>query len=101
MHQRKKLQKKIMQAVWNYVRPGGILMYSTCTIHRAENEQMVRWICEHFPFEPVSMAQMLPEQLLAEPSVKEGYLQLLPGQYGTDGFFFAKLRRKQEGEKNV
>ena len=96
------LQKKIMQAVWNYVRPGGILMYSTCTIHRAENEKMVQWICEHFPFEPVSMENALPSQLLEETSVREGYLQLLPGQYGTDGFFFAKLRRKQqEDEESV
>ena len=90
------LQKKILQSVWNYVKPGGIMMYSTCTIHKAENEKMVQWICENLPFETVSMEDTLPEVLADQDTVRNGYLQLLPGQFGTDGFFLSKLRRKEE-----
>ena len=70
------LQKKIVEAGWQYVKPGGVLLYSTCTIHSRENSQMAAWICEHFPF------------------VLEEERQLLPGTDETDGFYFARLRRK-------
>ncbi len=46
------LQKQIVESSWQYVKPGGILLYSTCTINFAENEEMVHWIVDNFPFEP-------------------------------------------------
>ncbi len=85
------LQRKIIGSSWQYVKPGGILLYSTCTIHRKENEEMVAWIAENLPFEPVALKDCLPEQLAVEEA---SYLQLLPGTMDTDGFFFAKFRRK-------
>lgn len=102
------IQWKIIRASWDYVKPGGILMYSTCTVNRAENEDMVERICEELPFEAVDISGNLPEYLKHndtknEPGSKEvspaltsknGYIQLLPGEFGTDGFFIAKLRRK-------
>lgn len=87
-----KLQKEIMKTVWQYVKKGGILMYSTCTINRMENQEMVDWICRELPFERVSMKEMLPEELQADE--KDGMLQVLPGIHASDGFFVAKLRRK-------
>ena len=70
------LQKKIVEHSWRYVKPGGILLYSTCTIHSKENEEMVKWIVDHFPFE------------------QEGdTVQILPGEMDADGFFYARLRR--------
>lgn len=86
------LQKKIVGNSWRYVRPGGILLYSTCTIRREENEEMCRWICESFPFTLESMEPFLP-QMLAERA-REGTLQLLPGRDACDGFFMARLRRR-------
>jgi 16S rRNA (cytosine967-C5)-methyltransferase len=73
------------------VKPGGALMYSTCTINRAENEDMVTWICQEYGFTPESMAEHMPEALKTE--AERGYLQLLPGIHQTDGFFMAKLRK--------
>ena len=87
------LQKEILQSVWNYVKPGGIMMYSTCTINPYENEKMVDYICENLPFERVDISDCMPMALRGEESLSKGYLQLLPGVYGTDGFFLAKLRR--------
>lgn len=90
------LQQKILSVIWQYVKPGGTLMYSTCTIHRAENEQMVQWFTQKFPFERQSMKEHLPEDLW--DSEENGMLQLLPGIHQTDGFFVAKLRRVEKKE---
>ncbi len=91
------LQKKILQSSWRYVKPGGILLYSTCTIRRKENEEMVQWILDRFPFEPDSLAPYLPEKLLeAGGQAPMAWMQLFPGYMEGDGFFFARLRRKKE-----
>ena len=70
------LQRQIVEAGWRYVKPGGVLLYSTCTINREENQNMAAWITEKFPF------------------VLEEERQLLPGTDETDGFYFARLRRR-------
>ena len=85
------LQENIINTVWKYVKKGGILMYSTCTVNKEENERRVQWIVDNLPFEVVSMREELPEELKAEEG-KYG-LQLLPGIHETDGFFLCKLRR--------
>lgn len=71
-----KLQRAIVSASWQYVKPGGTLLYSTCTVRREENEEMLRWICESFPF------------------TMEESRQLFPGVDDCDGFFYARLKRK-------
>lgn len=91
LEQLKNLQREILSVVWQYVKPGGTLIYSTCTINPEENEENVRWITENFPFETESLSPYLPECLKAEG--EEGMLQLLPGIHETDGFFLARLRR--------
>ncbi len=94
------LQWEIIKTVWDYVRPGGTLMYSTCTVNRAENDEMVKRICAELPFEPVDFSGNLPQALFQgkegeklKQSAKNGYIQLIPGAFGTDGFFIAKLKR--------
>jgi 16S rRNA (cytosine967-C5)-methyltransferase len=72
------LQRQILSVVWQYVKPGGHLIYSTCTINRAENEENVEWFVKNYPFE-----------------VEGEQRQLLPGKDGTDGFFTARLIRKE------
>ncbi|MCH5262176.1 MAG: 16S rRNA (cytosine(967)-C(5))-methyltransferase RsmB [Lachnospiraceae bacterium] len=86
------LQKEIVGNVVQYLKPDGIMMYSTCTMNPAENEEMVRWICDKFDLEQVSMAPYMPETLKEEAD--KGYIQLLPGVHKTDGFFLAKLRKR-------
>lgn len=85
------LQKQILNTVWKYVKKDGILMYSTCTVNKEENEKQVQWIIENLPFEVVSMKEELPEEIKAEEG--EFGLQLLAGIHKTDGFFLCKLRR--------
>ena len=73
----KELQQSILSVVQAYVKQGGIMMYSTCTINSEENEANADWLCKEYGFKKIE------------------YRQILPGKNGgTDGFFVAKLRRE-------
>lgn len=88
-----KLQRKILAASADCVKPGGVLLYSTCTVNRGENEENVRFLTEKLGFERESLDPWLPECLHSRET-KEGCCQLFCGEYDTDGFFMARLRRK-------
>lgn len=90
------LQRNILSVVQRYVKPGGVLIYSTCTVSKAENEENMDWFVQHFPFELESLDGYLPEGVQNEQTV-QGWIQILPGQYGSDGFFIARFRRSQDG----
>lgn len=84
------LQLKILSNQAGYVKPGGILMYSTCTVLRRENEDVVKAFLEtreDFYLEPLDLPEVFPRN-------KSGMLTLIPGDYDTDGFFISRLRRK-------
>ena len=84
------LQLEILCNQANYVKQGGVLLYSTCTLLKRENEEVVRkFLRLRGDFEPESLP--LPPVF---PDCKSGMLTLVPGEYDTDGFFIAKLRRK-------
>ncbi|WP_273323037.1 16S rRNA (cytosine(967)-C(5))-methyltransferase RsmB [Vallitalea guaymasensis] len=84
------IQRNILKVVCKYVKTGGILMYSTCTVNPEENIKNVNWFTDNFPFELVDFEDNLPDTI---NNNNKGYIQLLPGFYDTDGFFIAKLRR--------
>lgn len=85
------LQKQILNEVWRYVKPGGVLIYSTCTIDPQENDRMVEWFTGEYPFELQSLASFMPEELKEEGS--NGKIQLFPGIHKSDGFFIARMVR--------
>lgn len=87
------VQKAILESAAQAVKPGGVLVYSTCSIGRAENQEVVEaFVAEHPEFAFDNIAPYLPEGTGAEG----GYVQLLPHKHGTDGFFIARMRRKAE-----
>ena len=84
------LQEKILHNAARYVKPGGLLLYATCTLVWEENEGMVeRFLRAHPEFTTESLP--LPVNF---PENESGMLALVPGEYDTDGFFFCRLRRK-------
>lgn len=75
------LQRQILSTVQAYVKPGGKLLYSTCTIHRRENEENAEWFAREYPqFELIEQKQMLP------------------GREPGDGFYIAMFERKPQAE---
>jgi len=86
------LQRQILAVIWRYVKPGGYLLYSTCTINPAENDDNFRWIQENCPFRTVDIRPWLPLELQTE-SAAGGSLQLLPGVHDSDGFYLTALQR--------
>lgn len=117
------LQKELLKVAAGYVKPGGILLFSTCTVNTGENEENVEWFLKQHPqFSTAAIENLLPEQLREQVSSNHdvwripleettsgsairqlptgnaslpGCLQLFPGKHGTDGFFFACFIRKE------
>lgn len=89
-----KLQKDILSVVSDYVKPGGILVYSTCTINKDENQANVEWFENKFDFKLESLEPYVSSYIKDE-SIKDGYLNLLPGVHNTDGFFIARFRKNK------
>ena len=88
------LQREILDACAEMVRPGGLLVYSTCTILPEENEAQARAFLERHPeFEPDEDAGWLPEALRGR--FANGMIQLLPDRDGIEGFFIARMRRRR------
>jgi 16S rRNA (cytosine967-C5)-methyltransferase len=87
------LQKSILNTVSSYVKKGGVLIYSTCTVYKGENEDNREWFLNNYDFEAENLDPYLPEQLRSN-TTKEGYLQLLQGVHDTDGFFLSRFRKK-------
>ena len=84
------LQLQILTNQAKYVKKGGVLLYSTCTVLRQENEEIVNAFLannQEFCVEPLELPDVFPKN-------ETGMLTLIPGEYDTDGFFICRLRRK-------
>lgn len=96
------IQKKILTNAIQYVKPGGCLIFSTCTMTKEENEENFTFLAEREEIEPLPFSDFLPdflkglsvyERYLREAS--KGYLRILPTDFGSDGFFISKFIRKK------
>jgi 16S rRNA (cytosine967-C5)-methyltransferase len=99
-------QSAILASCWERVRPGGVLVYSTCSLESEENQTVVDgFLKSHTAAEVVPMAWLLAElsrqgrltadgaKLLESSAVQGKYLRTLPGVHPCEGFFVAVLRR--------
>ncbi|NLY11562.1 MAG: 16S rRNA (cytosine(967)-C(5))-methyltransferase RsmB [Firmicutes bacterium] len=81
------IQRRILSEAQGLVKAGGTLVYSTCTITREENQDMVSWFLTEFPnFKLVDLPSWFPQSV-------DQYLQILPHIHQIDGFFIAKFKR--------
>ena len=96
------LQKKILENAVRYVKKGGRLIYSTCTMTKAENEENFTFISEFKGFSAVDFSDKIRgyvdrykdgKRLVNE--AKKGCIRLFPGELGTDGFFISEFMREE------
>ena len=97
-----KLQREILENAGKYVKKGGYLIFSTCTMSKLENEENFKFISEFSGFSPVDFSDKIKDsvvrykagsRLLSE--AEKGYIRLLPGELGTDGFFISEFKREK------
>ncbi len=85
------IQRDILSAASALTRKGGVLVYSTCTLNPAENEENAKWFASNNPdFEPMPFE--LPEWV--DHRYENGMATIFPHRDGADGFFIARFRRK-------
>ncbi|WP_124727665.1 16S rRNA (cytosine(967)-C(5))-methyltransferase RsmB [Staphylospora marina] len=89
------LQRELLDAAAKLVKPGGTLVYSTCTWEPEENVRQVEaFLARHSGFMPDdSLSRLLPEAVAKTAITGSGWVQILPHHFGSDGFFIARLRK--------
>lgn len=89
------IQADILEASAGYLKPGGVLVYSTCTILPAEDQAVVTaFLAAHPEFEPFDFTFPAKDGTISDIVSEGGMVTLLPDENRTDGFFIARLRRK-------
>jgi len=86
------LQQKILHSVWSLLKPGGILVYATCSLFKQENEQQIDRFLQTNPAKLVVLPQQLASQLASHSQL--GY-QILPAEFEMDGFYLCALKKPQ------
>lgn len=91
-----RLQKKLIENAAQFLKPGGVLVYSTCSVEPEENTLIVDWFQKnHTEFQFDDISSLLPPKLAEHPSLSvtagTGKIQLLPSIYNLSGFFIARL----------
>ncbi|CAB1129181.1 Ribosomal RNA small subunit methyltransferase B [Candidatus Hydrogenisulfobacillus filiaventi] len=100
IHQLAGLQLALFGAAVQAVRPGGVIVYSTCSVEPEETEEVVAQARHRWPGLAVeAVTPYLPHPALQGYVTPEGYLRLLPGDLGMDGFFIARLRAPAAAEE--
>jgi len=97
------LQHRLLEKAAALLKPGGALVYSTCTVETAENEAVVkRFLEEHPEFAPDHQVSGLVPATLA-PNVQPdiGAIRILPHHFGSDGFFIARLWKSNPEQAEI
>lgn len=95
VHNIAKIQYEILHSVSKLVRSGGVIVYSTCTMDKLENEQNIyRFLKENPSWQlDANKSGRIPDLLFQRCSTVNGMVQILPHHFGSDGFFMARMRK--------
>jgi len=85
------LQKELLTQTAKWVKPGGTLVYATCTLNSRENEEVIHWFCDrHSHWQIVPPVSHSPVASFVSP---QGWVKILPHRQQMDGFFMVKLKK--------
>ncbi len=87
------LQYRLLENVAPHIKPGSVLVYSTCTIDPTENEEVINRFLQNFPMFTLEQASEFLPDIPQSAITSEGFLQTFPHEHGVDGTFAARLRR--------
>ena len=93
VHALSERQYSLLKNAAQHIKPGGILVYSTCSIEPIENEVVVQRFLTDFPMYTVENAKDFLPDILPSVITPQGFVQTLPHEHGVDGAFAARLRR--------
>lgn len=89
-----KIQQEILASVAPLLKPNGMLVYSTCTIDRTENEEIIGQFLQNHPFILDDKLQSrMPEKVKEKGRLQNGQLTILPHDFHTDGFYIAAMKK--------
>lgn len=97
------LQREIVSAAWEKLRPGGLMVYSTCTLNEHEDEENVAWICQQLGAEPITI-EIQPEWGIVgslSAAFQGPVYRFLPGVAQGEGLFMAALRKPTDDESDA
>ncbi|MEQ8974953.1 MAG: 16S rRNA (cytosine(967)-C(5))-methyltransferase [Coleofasciculus sp. C1-SOL-03] len=86
------LQSELLTQTATWVKPGGVLVYATCTLHPQENEAVIQAFLERHPHWCIDT----PPPTLSAFSTPQGWLKVLPHQHQMDGFFMVRLKNRRD-----
>lgn len=88
-------QRDLLDSAFHALKPGGTLVYSTCTLNQIENQQVIAWLLQRYP----GAVEILPlDKLFSgadQAATPEGYLHVFPQIFDSEGFFVARLRKTE------
>ncbi|WP_175060192.1 RsmB/NOP family class I SAM-dependent RNA methyltransferase [Thermococcus sp. 2319x1] len=90
------LQKELIESAWKLLKPGGRLLYSTCSMLPEENEEVIKWFLERHPD-----AKLVPLSWPYDPGFLEGTMRAWPHRHRTIGFFYALIEKRRSESRIV
>ena len=82
------IQKNILECAYQYLKRGGAMVYSTCTINKGENIEMINAFLQKHP-------DMVLDEIKNVPFTNEGYLEIFPHIHNSDGFFVCRMKKQE------
>jgi len=88
------IQEKILEAAYSQLKPGGVLVYSTCTVNSGENTEQIQKFIKKHP--DMSLDKITSEHITGELRENKGFFEIFPHTHNSDGFFVCRMKKQEK-----